>query len=42
MIENHNQTLDIANNSLSRNNLIRIERIRELQEQIDQVATKAH
>jgi hypothetical protein len=35
MMECHNQILDTANNSLSRNNLINTERIREFQEQID-------
>ena len=35
MMESHNQILDTANNSLSRNNLINTERIREFQEQID-------
>jgi len=42
MIEQHNQTLDAANNFLSRNNLIHTERIRELQDQVDQAATEAH
>jgi chromosome segregation ATPase len=42
MMENHNQTLDTANDSLSRNNLIHAERIRELQEQIDRAAAEAH
>jgi len=42
MIEQHNQTLDTSNNFLSRNNLIHTERIKELQDQIDHAATKAH
>jgi chromosome segregation ATPase len=42
MMENHIQILDTANNSLSRNNLIHIERIGEFQEQIDRAATEAH
>jgi hypothetical protein len=42
MIEQHNQTLDVANNFLSRNNLIHTERIGELQNQIDWAATEAH
>jgi chromosome segregation ATPase len=42
MIEQHNQTLDATNNFLSRNNLIHTERIRELQDQVDQVAAEAH
>jgi sugar-specific transcriptional regulator TrmB len=42
MIKQHNQTLDDANNFLSRNNLIHTERIRELQDQIDRAAAKAH
>lgn len=42
MLEQHNQTLDTSNNSLSRNNLIHTERIKELQDQIDRAATEAH
>jgi len=42
MIEQHNQTLDAANNFLSRNNLIHTERIRELQDQVDQAAAEAY
>jgi chromosome segregation ATPase len=42
MIESHIQILDTANNSLSRNNLIHTERIREFQEQIDRAAAEAH
>ena len=42
MIEQHNQTLDVANNFLSRNNLIHTERIGELQNQIDRTATEAN
>jgi hypothetical protein len=42
MIEQHNQTLDATNNFLSRNNLIHTERIRELQDQVDQAAAEAH
>jgi multidrug resistance efflux pump len=42
MLKQHNQTLDDANNFLSRNNLIHTERIRELQDQVDQAATEAH
>ncbi|KAG6777926.1 hypothetical protein POTOM_017768 [Populus tomentosa] len=42
MIKQHNQTLDDANNFLSRNNLIHTERIRELQDQINRAAAEAH
>ena len=35
MIENHNQTLDIVNNSLSINNLIIVKKIKELHGQIE-------
>jgi chromosome segregation ATPase len=42
MMESHIQILDTANNSLSRNNLIHTERIREFQEQIDRAAAEAH
>jgi len=42
MIKQHNQTLDDANNFLSRNNLIHTERIKELQDQIDRAAAEAH
>jgi chromosome segregation ATPase len=42
MMKQHNQTLDDANNFLSRNNLIHTERIRELQDQIDRAAAEAH
>jgi len=39
---NHNQTLDTANNYLSRSNLIHAERIKELQELIDRATVEAH
>jgi TPP-dependent pyruvate/acetoin dehydrogenase alpha subunit len=39
---NHNQTLDTANNYLSRSNLIHAERIKELQEQIDRAVVEAY
>jgi chromosome segregation ATPase len=42
IIENHNQTLHIVNDFLSRNNLIYAERIRELQEQIDRAFIETH
>ena len=42
MIKQHNQTLDDANNFLSRNNLIHTERIRELQDQINRAAAEAY
>ena len=42
MMESHNQALDTANNSLSKNNLIHTERIREFQEQIDRAAAEAY
>jgi len=42
MMESHIQILDTANNSLSTNNLIRTERIRKFQEQIDRAAAEAH
>lgn len=42
MMENHNQTSNISNNSLSKNNLIHAGRIRELQGQIDQAFVDAH
>jgi len=41
-MESHIQILDSANNSLSRNNLIHTERIREFLEQIDRAAAEAH
>jgi len=41
-MESHIQILDSANNSLSRNNLIHTERIREFLEQIDRAAVEAH
>ena len=42
MMESHIQILDTANNSVSRNNLIHTERIKEFQEQIDRAAAEAH
>lgn len=42
MIENHNQILDTANKSLSRNILILVERIRELYEKFGQAFMEAH
>jgi chromosome segregation ATPase len=42
MMENHIQILDTANNSLSRNDLIHTERIREFQEKIDRAAAGAY